>query len=103
MGLHLPMLVNQQDLIGSVERISPAGPRRLNSHGRRSSGGSTKMNVLPRLLIASEVAEAVRKSEKTIYKWAKQGRIPSVINIDGSILFDPEGTRRWIDDHRMAA
>lgn len=102
-GLHSSMSDEQKKQFGSVEGVSPAGPRRLSSHSRRSSGGSTKTNVLPRLLIASEVAETVRKSEKTIYKWAKQGRIPSVINIDGNILFDPEGTRRWIDDHRMAA
>lgn len=70
---------------------------------RRKLVGINSTTALPRLLIASEVAEAVRKSEKTIYKWAKQGRIPSVINIDGNILFDPEGTRKWIDDHRMAA
>jgi len=75
----------------------------LRCRSRRSSSGSTSIIVLPRMLIAAEVAEAVRKSEKTIYKWAKQGRIPSVINIDGNILFDPEGTRKWIDDHRMAA
>lgn len=74
----------------------------LRRRSRRSSGGSNSIIVLPRLLIAAEVAEAVRKSEKTIYKWAKQGRIPSVINIDGNILFDPEGARKWIDDHRMA-
>ena len=60
-------------------------------------------SVLPTLLIAKEVAAAVRKSPKTIYKWAKRGRIPSAINIDGSILFDPEGTKKWIDEHRMAA
>jgi len=62
-----------------------------------------QLSVLPTLLIAEEVAAAVRKSPKTIYKWAKQGRIPSVINIDGSILFDPDGTKKWIDEHRMAA
>ena len=95
--------MSDEQQFGSVEGVSPTGPRRINSRGRRSPGGSTKTNVLPQLLIASEVAEAIRKSEKTIYKWAKQGRIPSVINIDGNILFDPEGTRRWIDDHRMAA
>jgi predicted DNA-binding transcriptional regulator AlpA len=74
-----------------------------SSHRRRNAGDSNKTIVLPRLLIAAEVAAAVRKSEKTIYKWAKQGRIPSVINIDGNILFDFEETRQWIDDHRMAA
>jgi predicted DNA-binding transcriptional regulator AlpA len=55
---------------------------------------------LPRLLIAEEVAVAIRKSEKTVYKWAQQRRLPS-INLDGSILFDPDAIRSWIDDHRM--
>jgi hypothetical protein len=36
---------------------------------------------LPTLLIASEVAAAACKSEKALYKWAKQGSIPS-INLD---------------------
>jgi excisionase family DNA binding protein len=54
------------------------------------------------MLIAAEVAAAVRKSEKTIYKWAQQGRIPS-INLDGNILFDPDEVLAWINNHRIAA
>ena len=99
-GLLFIMSDNHIQHYSSAEELSPATGSRQR---RRKLVGSNQTNVLPRLLIASEVAEAVHKSEKTIYKWAKQGRIPSVINIDGSILFDPEGTRKWIDDHRMAA
>ncbi len=95
-GMHILMKANKKKQI-HLEVDS-------SSHSLRNAGDSTtKPVVLPRLLIAAEVAAAVRKSEKTIYKWAKQGRIPSVINIDGNVLFDAEGTRQWIDDHRMAA
>jgi predicted DNA-binding transcriptional regulator AlpA len=76
---------------------------RLLSLMQKNNEVQQASTVLPRLLVAQELATAVRKSVKTIYKWAKQGRIPSAINIDGCILFDPEGTRNWIDDHRMAA
>jgi excisionase family DNA binding protein len=64
--------------------------------------GITSITVLPRLLIASEVAEAVRKSEKTVYKWAAAGTIPS-INLHGNILFDQEDILAWINEGRMAA
>lgn len=74
-----------------------------HSMGNQPKKSKQPLVVLPRLLIAEEVANAIRKSPKTIYKWAKQGRIPSVINIGGSILFDPEGTKKWIDQHRLAA
>jgi predicted DNA-binding transcriptional regulator AlpA len=69
---------------------------------RNVTGDSTPTPSLPRLLIADEVALALRKSPKTVYKWAQQGRLPS-INLDGSVLFDPDEIRSWIDDHRMAA
>lgn len=54
------------------------------------------------MLVAEEVAAPLRKSPKTIYKWAKEGKMPSV-NLMGSILFDPDEIQIWIDEHRMAA
>jgi len=69
---------------------------------RRKLVGINSTTVLPRLLIASEVAEAVRKSPKTVYKWAAAGAIPS-INLQGNVLFDREEIIAWINENRMAA
>jgi predicted DNA-binding transcriptional regulator AlpA len=69
---------------------------------RNTSYNRKQTAVLPRFLIASEVAEAVRKSVKTIYRWAKQGKIPS-INLHGSVLFDPDVTLKWIENFIMAS
>ena len=74
-----------------------ANPRRAHS-----GGTTTKPAVFPRLLIAEEVALLIRKSVKTVYKWAAAGLLP-LINLNGSILFDQDEILAWIDDHRIAA
>jgi predicted DNA-binding transcriptional regulator AlpA len=83
-----------------AEGIAPrAGSSRCNS--RRNFGGPTSTRVLPRLMIAEEVASLLRKSSKTIYKWAAVRLLPS-INLNGNILFDQEEILAWIEQHRMS-
>lgn len=94
------MLHNPSKYIESTEGISPAGSRRSKS--LRIVTGSTSTKVLPKLLTADEVADLLRKSVKTIYRWANEGLIPS-INLHGNILFDLDEILAWIEDHRMAA
>jgi excisionase family DNA binding protein len=54
------------------------------------------------MLTADEVADLLRKSVKTIYRWANEGLIPS-IDLHGNVLFDLDEILAWIEDHRMAA
>ncbi len=83
----------------SAEGIPPrAGSRHCNS--RRNFGGPTSTRVLPRLMIAEEVASLLRKNSKTVYKWAAVGSLPS-INLNGNILFDQEEILAWIEQHRL--
>ncbi len=88
--------------IEPAEGISPAGFRRNNSHRRLFLSGTTSTKVLPKLLTADEIADLLRKSVKTIYRWANEGLIPS-INLHGNVLFDLDLILAWIEDHRMAA
>jgi hypothetical protein len=44
----------------------------------------------------------LRKSVKTIYRWANEGLIPS-INLHGNVLFDLDLILAWIENYRMAA
>jgi excisionase family DNA binding protein len=95
--LALRLAVHKME-VNNQQSINQTG----NKPRRRKLVGITPITVLPRLLIASEVAEAVRKSEKTVYKWAAAGTIPS-INLHGNVLFDREEIIAWINGHRMAA
>jgi excisionase family DNA binding protein len=83
-----------------VEGVSPAGSR--SSRSRRNSCGSTPTKILPKMLTADEVADLLRKSAKTIYRWANEGLIPS-FNLHGNVLFDLDEVLAWIEGHRMAA
>lgn len=64
----------------------------------------TKSNllVLPTLIDAGDVAVSIKASKKTVYKMAKDGRIPS-LNLNGMVRFDPQQINAWIDERRMVA
>jgi excisionase family DNA binding protein len=49
------------------------------------------------LMSASEVAEVLRVSPKTIYRMAKESRIPN-LRIGYTVRFDPEIIARWLDE-----
>jgi excisionase family DNA binding protein len=51
------------------------------------------------LLTAKEIAPYLKLSEKTVYKWAKEKRIPH-INLGGSIRFVEEDVIRWSESKK---
>jgi len=57
---------------------------------------------LPKLVGAAVVAESIDASVKTVYRMAKDGRIPS-FNLGGMIRFDPVRINEWIEAGKMAA
>jgi predicted DNA-binding transcriptional regulator AlpA len=86
--------------LGHTGNLSTLGLH--SSMSKQTTNNSNHLTILPRLLIAREVATAIRKSPKTVYKMAHEGRIPFIL-IDSNMLFDLEEITKWIDDHRMAA
>lgn len=52
------------------------------------------------LLTAKEIALFFKLSEKTIYKWAKENRIPHR-NIEGSIRFNEDEVVRWSESKKI--
>jgi excisionase family DNA binding protein len=50
---------------------------------------------LKRLLTAIELGEYLGISPKTIFAWAKQGRVP-VIRMGSALRFDPKAIAAWL-------
>ena len=47
------------------------------------------------LLTAIQLGEYLTHSPKTIFQWAKQGRIP-VVRMGSSVRFDPKAIAAWL-------
>lgn len=47
------------------------------------------------LLTIGEIADYLRISEKTLYKWSSQGRIPCIKFSNRCVRFDIEKVRDW--------
>ena len=56
----------------------------------------------PKLVGAAVIAEMTGFTRKHIYDLAKHGQIPHY-RIGGSIRFDPEKVKAWLDQHEIAA
>jgi excisionase family DNA binding protein len=54
------------------------------------------------LLTAKEIATFFKLSEKTIYKWAKENKIPH-LNLEGSIRFKEEEVLQWSESKKVIA
>jgi excisionase family DNA binding protein len=55
------------------------------------------------LLRASEVAELLSVDKRTAYRWAWEGRIPSVRLSDKVLRFDREAVEAWITERSQEA
>ena len=53
-----------------------------------------------KLLTASEVAELLGFQRNTIYQFAKDDLMPSVV-IRNSVRFDPMAVAQWVEDHQF--
>jgi excisionase family DNA binding protein len=54
------------------------------------------------LLTAQELAEILKVNEQTIYRWAREGKLPRV-KIGSSIRFDREQVRSWLEAQEVEA
>jgi len=65
-----------------------------------------KQDTMPQLLSVEEAASFLRVSTPTIYRWAREGFIPS-IKVGGYRRFYREALARWLDaktqEHRDAS
>ena len=68
---------------------------------RASSGGQQQQSsCLPKLVGAAVIAESLDCSKKHVYALAKMRRIPHT-RFEGSVRFDPEKVKKWLDDHNV--
>lgn len=51
-------------------------------------------NQAPRLMTASELGRVLRVPERSVYEWARAGKIPSVKVGDRLVRFDPDAVIR---------
>jgi len=66
-----------------------------------SSGGQQqRSSCLPKLVGAAVIAESLGYSRKHVYALAKMRRIPHA-RFEGSVRFDPEKVRKWLDNHNV--
>jgi excisionase family DNA binding protein len=56
---------------------------------------ATRIELHRGLLTPDQLAELLAVSRKSIYAWAKQGRLPSV-TLGASVRFDPYDTAVWV-------
>lgn len=57
----------------------------------------THRDEAPRLLLtAREAAAALRVSERTLFTWSKEGRLP-VVRLGGCVRYDESDLRRLIE------
>lgn len=58
---------------------------------------------LPRLLIASEVAEILRVKEDTLYSWRLRGVGPPAIKLDsGAVRYPADQLQEWFAEQQRA-
>jgi excisionase family DNA binding protein len=81
-----------------VNRSSPA----ISKSEDCSSRSSSKVLLFPKLVGAADIAEWIGCTGKHIYDLAKRGQIPHY-RFGGSIRFDPEKVKAWLDQHEIAA
>ena len=62
----------------------------------------SQLLLFPKLVGAADIAEWIGCTGKHIYDLAKRGQIPHY-RIGGSIRFDPEKVKAWLDQHEIAA
>ena len=55
------------------------------------------------LWTADDVARFVSRSKKWVYRMALQRRIPHIALSAGTIRFDPDDVRRWVDSLKEEA
>jgi len=60
-----------------------------------SLGIIEKIGLSKTALTAIQLGEFLNISPKTIFQWAKQGRIP-VLRLGLSLRFDPKATAAWL-------
>ena len=52
---------------------------------------------VPELLTVAEVSELTRLSSSSIYRWAREGRIPGALHIGKRWLFDKAKLLDWLE------
>ncbi len=57
---------------------------------------------LPKLVGAAVIADSIGWSRKHVYELAQKGQIPHY-RFAGSVRFDLNKIRSWLDDHEIAA
>ncbi len=67
--------------------------------GAPLSGLADHIEAFPVALTAARLAELLSVSEMTIYRHAKQNRIPS-FRVGGAVRFDPQAIATWLR-HKM--
>lgn len=50
-----------------------------------------------RYITLREIAQLLHKEYQTVWRWTKDGRLPSV-KVGGSVLVDEEVFNQWIED-----
>ena len=52
---------------------------------------------LDQLWTADDVAQFIARSKKWVYRMALEGRIPHISISPGTVRFDPDDIRRWVE------
>jgi excisionase family DNA binding protein len=69
---------------------------------RSSSGDTTSMSCLPRLVTAAVIAAAIGCTAKHVYDLAKRSQVPHY-RIGSSVRFNPQEIAEWLETMKVAA